>query len=244
MPVGVRNLQILRFKIATIGIVALQTICVRAAALMDRHSNHEAATEKTMNITDLAKQVLQAEAQVLNQLAAQIDDSFGQAVELLAGCQGHVIAAGVGTTGIVARRFAHLLCNVGCPAVFLHAGDSLHGSSGAVKPEDVLVLLSKTGETRETCQLAEIARQRGARMLTFTAKPASSIGRLSTVVLKVDTPPEVDPYDGLMAVGSSLAMEALCDALVFAVLEVKGTPQRRFVQGHPGGIIEHLRNQI
>jgi arabinose-5-phosphate isomerase len=193
-----------------------------------------------MKIIQLAKEVILAEAKALELVADQLGESFSETVQLLAECNGTVIVSGVGTTGTVARRLAHLLCNVGCPALFLHAGDSLHGSSGAVKNNDLLVLLSKTGETQETCQLAEIVHQRGTPIITLTAEPDSSIARLSQVVVSIKTPPEVDPYNGLMAVGSSLAMESVCDALVFCVIEVKGASQDRFVNGHPGGIINAL----
>jgi arabinose-5-phosphate isomerase len=195
--------------------------------------------EKT-RIIQLAKKVILSEAKALQLIADQLDDSFTTAVDRLAGCQGTVVVSGVGTTGTVARRFAHLLCNVGCPALFLHAGDSLHGSSGAVKTEDLLFLLSKTGETRETCNLAEIVQPRGSTIISLTAESESTIARLSDVVITVKTPAEVDPYGGLMAVGSSLAMESVCDALVFGVLEIKGTPRKDFVNGHPGGIINAL----
>ena len=193
-----------------------------------------------MNSIELAKQVILAEANALELVAGQLDESFSEAVQLLAECTGSVIVSGVGTTGTVARRFAHLLCNVGCPALFLHAGDSLHGSSGAVKHNDVLFLLSKTGETQETCRLAAIVQPLGTPIIAITAEPDSSLAHLSQVVVNVKTPKEVDPYNGLMAVGSSLAMESVCDALVFGVLEAKGTPQERFVKGHPGGIINDL----
>lgn len=196
-----------------------------------------------MRMTDtkaIARRVLKQEASAIDQISEQVDDAFVSAVQLLAGCRGHVIVSGVGTTGIIAHRFAHLLCNVGCPALFLHAGDSLHGSSGAVRPEDVLVLISKTGETRETRELAEIAAGRQVNMIAITADPASTLGRLSKVVLVVKTPPELDPYNGLMGVGSSLATAALCDALIFAVLETLSTPQETFLRGHPGGVVEHL----
>jgi arabinose-5-phosphate isomerase len=193
-----------------------------------------------MNITELAHNVIMGESKVLESVAEQMDENFKQAAMLLADCTGTVVCSGVGTTGTVARRLAHLLCNVSCPALFLHAGDSLHGSSGAVKEEDMLVVLSKTGETLETCKLAEIINQRGTPIISLTAEPESHIARLSQVVITVQTPPEVDPFNGLMAVGSSLAMESVCDALVFAVLELKGASQDRFVRGHPGGIIDRL----
>jgi arabinose-5-phosphate isomerase len=189
-----------------------------------------------------AREVILQESRMLEALADQVDIAFVRTVGLLANCTGHVITSGVGTTGIIARRFAHLLCNVGCPALFLHAGDSLHGSSGSVRREDVLVLFSKTGETSETLKLAQLTSARGTPIVAFTARPGSSLGLLSTVVLQVKTPPEVDPYDGLMAVGSSLAMEAMCDALVFAVQNANGSPKGRFLQGHPGGVINAMRN--
>jgi arabinose-5-phosphate isomerase len=188
----------------------------------------------------LAQRCLRLEAQAIEGLAGQIGDSFLKSVELIANCTGHVIVSGVGTTGIIAHRFAHLLCNVGCPALFLHAGDSLHGSSGAVRPQDLLVLISKTGETRETRELARIVVERKGRIIGITANPESTLAKLSTVVMLVNTPPELDPYNGLMGVGSSLATAALCDALIFAVLDYKGTSQEWFLRGHPGGVVEHI----
>jgi D-arabinose 5-phosphate isomerase GutQ len=196
-----------------------------------------------MEPLEIAKQALHADADVLHSLAGQLGESFSQGAATLAGCQGHVITSGVGTTGMVAQRFAHLLCNVGCPALFLHSGDSLHGSSGAVKKDDLLFLLSKTGETRETCDLARIVAGRGSPIIALTARRESTLTSLSTLVLLMDLPPEIDPYGGLMSVGSSLAAAAYCDALVYAVLELKGTPRDAFVQGHPGGIISKLKEK-
>jgi len=196
-----------------------------------------------MDLIELGNQVLERESKMLHQLALQLDGAFERSVHLLADCKGHVITSGVGTTGIVARRFAHLLCNVGCPALFLHAGDSLHGSSGAIRKEDVLVLFSKTGETTETCKLAQLVKSRFTPILAFTSKPDSTIGRMSDIVIQVDTPAEVDPYQGLMAAGSTLALDAICDGLIFAVLELKGTSREQFINGHPGGIISSLNKE-
>ena len=196
-----------------------------------------------MDTIELSKKALHAEADVLHKLADQIGETFIQGADMLANCTGHVITSGVGTTGMVARRFAHLLCNVGCPALFLHSGDSLHGSSGAVKSDDVLFLLSKTGETKETCDMALVVSERGSPIIALTARSESTLTRLSTLVLLMDLPPEIDPYQGLMSVGSSLAMAAYCDALVYALLDLKGTPREAFIQGHPGGIINKLKEE-
>ena len=196
-----------------------------------------------MDLIELGNEVLERESKMLHQIGIQLDDSFEKAAHYLADCKGHVITSGVGTTGIVARRFAHLLCNVGCPALFLHAGDSLHGSSGAIRQEDLLVLFSKTGETSETCNLATLVKSRSTTIVAFTAKPDSTIGRISDIVIRVDTPSDVDPYQGLMASGSTLALDAICDALIFAVLELKGTPREQFINGHPGGVISNLKRE-
>lgn len=194
-----------------------------------------------MDAIERAKNVILAESRMLVQLAGQVDEQFAKVTALLANCQGHVVVSGVGTSGIIARRFAHLLANVDCPSLFLHAGDSLHGSSGALRVEDVLVVLSKSGETMETVELAQIIAQRGTPIVTLTAKPGSTLGKLSALVLKVETVDEVDPYDGLMSVGSTLAMGAMCDALVFAVMDVRQASKDRFIQGHPGGVIATLK---
>ena len=197
-----------------------------------------------MDAIELARKILHNEAKALHLLADQIDEAFVMSAIMMADCRGHVIVSGVGTTGMVGRRLAHLLCNVGCPALFLHSGDSLHGSSGAVKLDDVLFLLSKTGETSETCDLARIVSERGSPIITLTAQPDSTLSRLSTITLLMELPQEIDPYQGLMSVGSSLAMAAYCDALVYTILELKGTPREWFVRGHPGGIIDKLSDKL
>jgi arabinose-5-phosphate isomerase len=192
-------------------------------------------------ILSIGRQLLEKESAAILSLATMLDETFLQAVNYLVNCRGHVITSGVGTTGMIARRLAHLLCNVGCPALFLHSGDSLHGSSGAVRNEDILVLLSKSGETSETTLLAKIVYERHVPIIAITARPDSTLGKLSTVVLRVQSPDDIDPYNGLMGVGSSLVSAAMCDALVFAVWQCKGITAQDFLQGHPGGIIAHLK---
>jgi D-arabinose 5-phosphate isomerase GutQ len=193
-----------------------------------------------MDLIAIGRERMRQAGETLTLAAGQIDVSFERAALALVGCQGHVITSGVGATGMVAKRFAHLLSCIGCPALFLHSGDSLHGSSAAIRPEDLLFLISRSGETEESCKLVEIAAERKPVIIALTARPDSRLGRLGTIVIKLDTAAEIDPYGGTMAVGSSLAMAAYCDALVWAVLELKGTPKEEFVRHHPGGIVSHL----
>jgi arabinose-5-phosphate isomerase len=186
----------------------------------------------------LAVRVIEKESAALATLAEQIPDTFGPAVRLLLDCKGHVIVSGSGTSHAVALRFSHLLSCVGTPSLFLHPGDSQHGASGALRPEDVWIGLSKGGETTEVCFLAQVARQRGATVLAITEKPDSSLGQLADLVLKVEAPAGIDPF-GMVATGSSLFNSSFCDAICVALLELRGYTQDRFGETHPGGAVGH-----
>jgi arabinose-5-phosphate isomerase len=147
-----------------------------------------------------------------------------------------VIVSGSGTSHAVALRFAHLLSCCGTPALFLHPGDSQHGAAGAVRAEDVLVALSKGGETTEVNFLVNVARERGAKVIGITEKPASTLGKLSDITLEIKAPEGVDPY-GMIATGSSLFNSAFCDALCIVLLNLRGYSLEQFGETHPGGAV-------
>ena len=120
------------------------------------------------NVISIASQVIRQESAAVLTLLNQLDDSFVHAAETLLACQGHVLVAGSGTSHPVGARLAHLLSCCGTPALFIHPGDSQHGLSGAVTAKDVLIAISKGGETLEVNYLARIARQRGATLIALT----------------------------------------------------------------------------
>ena len=181
------------------------------------------------------QQILETAAQVI-EIESQAVASLVQAARVMLECQGHVIVAGAGTSHAVALRFAHLLSCCGTPALFLHPGDSQHGASGAIRPEDVLVALSKGGETVEVNFLAKTAKERGATVIGLTEKPASTLARLSDITLEIRAPEGVDPY-GMIATGSSLFNAAFCDALCVVLLKLRGYSRDQFGQTHPGGAV-------
>lgn len=176
------------------------------------------------------------EAAVLEAVAAALDDTTADAVELLLETRGHVLVGGAGTSNAVARRFAHLLSCCGVAAVFLHPADSLHGSSGAVTANDTVVLISKGGKTEEVNRFAAIVRQRGARIVAFTEAPDSELGRLADAVVRVKIPPESDPF-GMVATSSSLANAAVADAICETLLAERGYTREAFATTHPGGAV-------
>ena len=188
------------------------------------------------DILELARSVIRQESTAVATLQEQLDERFVESAQTLLACRGHVLVAGAGTSNPVAARFAHLLSCCGTPALFLHPGDSQHGLSGAVTERDVLVAISKGGETTEVNHLAGIAKQRGVKLIALTEVPHSTLGRLADVVLQVQAPADVDPY-GMIATGSSLVTAALCDALCVALLHMRGYSKEEFGRTHPGGAV-------
>lgn len=184
----------------------------------------------------IAKETIELESKAVASLGEQLGQSFIQAALAMLNCKGHVIVAGSGTSHAVALRFAHLLSCCGTPAVFLHPGDSQHGAAGAVRSEDVLIALSKGGETIEVNFLAGVAKERGGLVIGITEKPASTLGMLCDIVLEIKAPEGVDPY-GMIATGSSLFNAAYCDALCVVLLKLRGYSLDQFGQTHPGGAV-------
>lgn len=187
-------------------------------------------------IIELAIQTIRQESAAVTALVDQLDDNLVLAASAMLACQGHVLVAGSGTSHLVGARLAHLLSCSGTPSLFIHPGDSQHGLSGAVTSKDILFAISKGGETTEVNHLARIAKGRGAKVIGLTEKPASTLGGLSDIILKVVTPADVDPY-GMIATGSSLVNSAFCDALCVVMLKLRKYSKEQFAQTHPGGAV-------
>ncbi len=194
------------------------------------------------DILATARDVLLRESASVAALTEQLNEQFTQVVRLLLECDGHVLVAGSGTSNAIALRFAHLLSCCGTPALFIHPGDAQHGAAGAVTARDVLVAISKGGSTVEVNHLARIAKERGAKVIAFTEKPDSELGRMADAVLRILSVPGVDPF-GMIATGSSLTNAAMCDALCVTLLNLRGYSEAAFSQTHPGGAVGHMIEQ-
>lgn len=191
---------------------------------------------QTSEIIEKARQVLKREAAAVAQQADFIDESFVEAARLLLSCKGHVLVCGMGTSSAMAHRLAHLLSCSGTPALFISAADGLHGGSGAVKPEDVLLVISRGGESDELNRFVSIARSRGAKVVALTEALASPLARQSDAILPFHVPEGVDPYE-MIATGSSLVNGAIGDALCVVLLEMRGYTRQSFGETHPGGAV-------
>jgi D-arabinose 5-phosphate isomerase GutQ len=187
-------------------------------------------------IIQLAKRVINQEAEGVLTLVNQIDETFVKATKLMLECKGHVLVSGSGTSHSVARRFAHLLSVCGTPSLLIDAGDCQHGLSGAVTANDMVIVISKGGSSSEVIFLAKVAKSRGATVIAMTEKPESELGKLSDLVLKIVAPPEGDPFE-LIATGSSLINAAYGDALCVVLLKMRGYTLEQFGETHPGGAV-------
>lgn len=193
---------------------------------------------------DRAKAVLDREARALQRVSQQLDATeLARVTHLLSSCLGHVLVTGAGTSRAMAERFAHLLSCCGTPALYISAADSLHGTAGAITPRDVVFVISKGGRSTEVNRFAEIAKARGATLIAQTEAPDSPLARMSDAVLTVRAPREIDPFDGMLALGSSLVNGAVGDVLCALLLEMNEYAFEDFGRTHPGGAVgERIRH--
>lgn len=183
-----------------------------------------------------ARQVLESEAEALSSLAGRLDDSFLAAHRLILESRGRVVVSGIGKSGHVGHKIASTLASTGTPAFFLHPAEALHGDLGMILPEDVVLMLSYSGETAELLAIAPLLHRRGSRMVALTGNPASSLARLADVHLDGHVEREACPHN-LAPTTSSTAALALGDALAIALLVARGFSAEDFARSHPGGAL-------
>jgi arabinose-5-phosphate isomerase len=180
--------------------------------------------------------VLRMERDALAEAERRLDERFSRAVELIAAAEGRVIVTGVGKSGIVGRKIAATLTSTGTPATFVHPVESVHGDLGIVGPNDVAILLSKSGETEELLPLLEHLKRHGVRVIAFTGTPDSTLGRHADVVLDTFVREEACPHDLAPTTSTTVAL-ALGDALAVVLLERKAFRREDFARLHPGGAL-------
>ena len=186
------------------------------------------------NAISVGRRVLTAEADALSQLAAELGASFAQAVEALFDAKGRVVLTGIGKSGHVARKIAATLASTGSVAMFVHATEASHGDLGMIGADDVILALSKTGETRELADVIAYAVRFGIPLIAITAVADSALGRAADIVLQIPDAPEA--ADELNAPTTSTTLQmALGDALAVALLERRGFKPQDFRVFHPGG---------
>lgn len=184
-----------------------------------------------------ARQVLEIESEAVKNIP--VDGSLLKAVDLIVKCRGKVVTSGMGKTGIIARKVASTFSSTGTPALYLHPGEAQHGDLGMLGRDDLLIVFSNSGKTREVIEMVTLAnRLNGARMkvITVTSHPDSELAKLSEVVLNIGNIREACSL-GMAPTTSTTAMLALGDVLCVLVMEEINFTLQDFAKRHHGGYL-------
>lgn len=180
------------------------------------------------------KAVIQKEIRALQQLEKSLGDDFNKAAEAIASTNGNIIFLGLGKSGHVARKCAATFSSLGIPAFYMHAGDATHGDLGMVARNDVCILISYSGKSKELLDILKPLEQIGAEMIAITGNPDSSLAKMCKIHLDIGVRTEADPL-GLAPTSSSTATLVLGDALAISLMEKRGFKKEDFALRHPGG---------
>ncbi|MBI1197852.1 MAG: KpsF/GutQ family sugar-phosphate isomerase [Phenylobacterium sp.] len=182
----------------------------------------------------VGRRVLETEAEALARMAAGLDGPFAEAVEALFAAKGRIVCTGIGKSGHVARKIAATLASTGSAAIFVHPSEASHGDLGMIGPDDVILALSKTGETRELADVIAYAARFAIPLVAMTAAADGTLGRAADIVLLIPDAPEATEAVNAPTTSTTLQM-ALGDALAVALLERRGFRPEDFRTFHPGG---------
>ena len=182
----------------------------------------------------VARAVLTGEADALNEMAAALGAEFSSAVDRIIRSSGRVICAGIGKSGHIARKIAATLASTGTPAYFVHPTEASHGDLGMIQADDVVLGLSRSGETAEFDDLVQYTRRFNVTFIVMTAKPGSTLGRAADIILQIPDAPEACADVQAPTTSTTLSI-ALGDALAVALLRRRGFDAAKFKMFHPGG---------
>lgn len=187
-----------------------------------------------MNFIARGKRVLEIEKNAIEQLAQYINDDFSNACQLMYDCKGRVIVIGMGKSGHIGNKIAATLASTGTPSFFVHPGEASHGDLGMITKDDVLLMISNSGETAEVINLIPVIKRIGAKIIGMSGKKASTLAQQSNVHICIAISEEACPL-GLAPTASTTATLAMGDAIAVALLEEKGFTADDFALSHPGG---------
>ena len=185
-------------------------------------------------IRQKAREVLHIEAASIKALAKRINNRFCGCVDLIIKCKGRVIVTGMGKTGIIGRKIAATLSSTGTPSLWMHSAEAVHGDLGQVTKNDVVMILSSSGETEETKRLLPFLKKINSKIIAITGSPRSTLARYSDIVLDVSVKKEGCPL-GLSPMASTTATLALGDALAACLIIRREFKREDFAFYHPGG---------
>lgn len=192
--------------------------------------------EQENKVLEVARRTIRIEAQAITDLVDGIDSAFAKAVLHIHNSQGRVIITGIGKSAIIAQKIVATMNSTGTPAIFMHAADAIHGDLGIVQNNDVVVCISKSGNTPEIKVLVPLIKNFENKLIAITSNKDSFLGQAADFILHAAIKEEACP-NGLAPTTSTTAQLVLGDALAVSLLELKGFTDKDFARYHPGGAL-------
>jgi arabinose-5-phosphate isomerase len=190
----------------------------------------------SIDIKSVALKTIQQEADAINALLPMIDDQFEKAVQAIQHTKGRLVISGIGKSAIIAQKIVATLNSTGTPAIFLHAADAIHGDLGMVQQHDVVMVISKSGESPEIKVLIPLIRNFGNTIIGMVGNIQSFLARNSDIILNTTVSQEACP-NNLAPTSSTTAQLVMGDAMAVVLMELKGFGTDDFARFHPGGTL-------
>ncbi len=188
----------------------------------------------TKDIVEFGKEVIKLQSESIKNLVDLIDENFEAAIKLILDSKGRVVVTGIGKSAIIANKIVATLNSTGTPAIFMHAADAIHGDLGIIKKDDVIICISKSGNTPEIKDLVPFLNMNNNPLISITGDVNSFLARNSAVVLSSYVDIEVCP-NNLAPTNSTTAQLVIGDALAVTLVKIKGFTSNDFAKFHPGG---------
>ncbi|HDZ04169.1 hypothetical protein LCGC14_0067930 [marine sediment metagenome] len=188
----------------------------------------------TDTIIDLAKKTIETERDAIAQLSSLLTEDFASIVNCIIDSKGRVIISGIGKSAIIAAKIVATLNSTGTPAIFMHAGDAIHGDLGTVQDNDVVICISNSGNTPEIKMLVPLIKRGTNKLIAMTGNTESFLAKQADYILNTHVEKEACP-NGLAPTTSTTAQLVMGDALAIVLLEIKGFSSSDFAKYHPGG---------
>ena len=192
--------------------------------------------KNTFDYIDVANRVLDIESAAIKNLKGTLNKSFVEACEACENCKGKIIVMGLGKSGHIADKIAATFASTGTPAFFIHPSEAIHGDLGMIDKEDVVLILSNSGETEEIVSLIPMIKRMGITIIALTGNKKSKLSNEASVHVYVEVKEEACPMN-LAPTASTTAALAMGDAIAVALLEKKGFTKEDFAKSHPGGLL-------
>ena len=197
-------------------------------------ANFEKALNLGKNIKKIARDVLINESLAIQKLTNFIDDDFEACVKEIYSAKGRVVITGVGKSAIIANKIVATLNSTGTPSIFMHAADAIHGDLGMIQKDDIVICISKSGNTPEIKVLVPLLKRRGSKLVALVSNTNSYLAQQADFVLNATIAEEACPHN-LAPTTSTTAHLAMGDALAVSLLEIRDFSSRDFAEYHPGG---------